>query len=73
MRIGSGNLGEGRNPGWYVDGSLACVYDFTVGVPTAERYEIDYPGGLSTDYTFAALESSGWKVAPVCCRFVPAN
>jgi len=70
----SAGLGDGRVVTWGQFAEQACAYDFTVvDVPTTTSYTIDYPGGLSRDYTFEELQSADWSVGAVCCRFVPAN
>lgn len=69
----SGSLGDGVAVTWGQFDERACAYEFSVGVPDAESYTIDYPGGLSLDYTFEELQSRNWHVAPACCDLRPAG
>jgi hypothetical protein len=71
--LASGSLGDGRATTWGTLGDAACEYDYSVGVPVAEKYTIHFPGGLAVDYTFEELDSADWHVSPDCCRFVPAG
>jgi hypothetical protein len=70
-RLATASLGDALATTWFSE--AACAYDFSFGVPTAERYTIEYPGGLTLDYSFDELQSSGWHVAPDCCTVRPAN